>query len=82
MVLDGSSLPVPAGASRKAGEGLCQGCSDGTKGNDFEMKEGRFRSDITKMFLKVGGALAQVAQGSQRIAQGFLSLKMKPQRVQ
>jgi len=37
-----SSLPVPEGAYKKAGEGLfTKACSDRTKGNGFKLKKGR-----------------------------------------
>jgi len=39
------------GASNKAGEGLfARACSDSTRGNDFKLKEGRFRLAIKNKF--------------------------------
>jgi len=39
-----SSLPVPEGAYKKAGEGLyTRAWRDSTRGNGFKPKEGRFR---------------------------------------
>ena len=47
-----SSLPVPTGAYKKAGEELfTRACSDKTKG--FKLKESRFRLDFQKKFFTV-----------------------------
>jgi len=45
-----SSLAVPEGVCKRAGEGLFThiACSDRTKGNGFKLKGSRFRLDIRK----------------------------------
>jgi len=48
------SLPVLKGAYKKTGEGLFpRAWSDRTRGNDFKLKEGRFRLDVRKKFFTV-----------------------------
>ena len=46
-----SSLPVPQGNYKKAGEGLfIRACGDRIMGNGFKLKEARFRLDVRKKF--------------------------------
>ena len=49
-----SSLPVPEGAYRKAGEGLfIRACSERTRENVLKLEGSRFRLDIGKKFFTV-----------------------------
>jgi len=49
-----NSLPVPEGAYKKAGETLfMRDCSDSMRGSSFKLKEGRFRSVISKKLFTV-----------------------------
>jgi len=45
-----TSLPIPAGAYKKAGEGLTRAWTNRMWGNGFKLKEGEFRLDIRKKF--------------------------------
>jgi len=47
-----SSLPVPEGAYKKAGEGLfIRASTDRTRSNGFKLKVGRLQLDIRNSFL-------------------------------
>jgi len=46
-----AALQYLKGDYKKTGEGLfTKACSDSTRGNDFNLKEGRFTSDIRQKF--------------------------------
>jgi len=49
-----AAFQYPKGAYKKARKGLfIRACRDRTRGNDFKLKEGRFRLDIRKKFFTI-----------------------------
>ena len=51
-----SSLQYLKGVCKKGGRLFSRVCCDGTRGNYFKLKEGRFRLDISKKFLTIRAA--------------------------